>query len=258
MPPPVSLQRFASPRPRGPGPSLQRTAGAFVRPHLRRLSALGACTLSLVFGSCQRSASSEPSGTDRETLPACDPSLTPPAPRAAPPLPKPHSTEAATPEGFERASVAGVAPTERGHAIVLRAGKRALPVYVGETEGLSIQLRLAGERFHRPLTHDLMDALLKELGGSIESVRVERFEDNVFYSVVVLAHDDQRHELDSRTSDAIALALGHQVPIFVRSAVLDATSVALDSLLPLPSEPEDVEHEAPSDELRLEPGTISL
>ena len=105
-----------------------------------------------------------------------------------------------------------------------------------------------------------MDALLEELGGSIESVRVERFEDNVFYSVVVLAHQSQRHELDSRTSDAIALALGHQVPIFVRSAVLDATSVALDSLLPLtePSTPDGLEDERPSDELLLEPGTVAL
>jgi bifunctional DNase/RNase len=141
-----------------------------------------------------------------------------------------------TPEGFERASVVGVTSTERGHAIVLQAGQRALPIFVGESEGLSIQLRLSGEKFHRPLTHDLLDAALAELGGQIESVRVERYEEEIYYAVVVLRHDAERRELDSRTSDAIALALGHSVPIFVRTTVLDVSSVDLRGLLPLPAD----------------------
>lgn len=259
MTPLGSLPRTRSPRARQRTPSLASGAlVAFARRRLGKLIGLGACALLL--WDCQRSPSTEPSGSDQESSPSRGTFSPQPAPPLAPAPASPRPTEGATPEGFEQASVAGVAPTERGHAIVLRAGRRALPVYVGETEGLSIQLRLAGERFHRPLTHDLMDALLEELGGSIESVRVERFEDNVFYSVVVLAHQSQRHELDSRTSDAIALALGHQVPIFVRSAVLDATSVALDSLLPLtePSTPDGLEDERPSDELLLEPGTVAL
>lgn len=261
MIPPGSLPRTGSPRPRQRTPSPSGDAWtAFARRRLGKLVGLGACALALLLWGCQRSPSSEPSGADQESSPTRGTFPPRPAPPTASAPASPPATEEATPDGFELASVAGVAPTERGHAIVLRAGKRALPVFVGETEGLSIQLRLAGERFHRPLTHDLMDALLEELGGSIESVRVERFEDNVFYSVVVLAHQSQRHELDSRTSDAIALALGHQVPIFVRSAVLDATSVALDSLLPFtePSTPDGSDDEPPSDEPPLEPGTVAL
>lgn len=169
------------------------------------------------------------SSPTRGTLSFSEPTL-PPRPVSATGEPD------ATPDGFERASVVGVTSTERGHAIVLQAGRRALPIFVGESEGLSIQLRLSGEKFHRPLTHDLLDAALAELGGRIESVRVERYEEEIYYAVVVLQHDAERRELDSRTSDAIALALGHHVPIFVRTTVLDAGSVDLRGLLPLPTE----------------------
>ncbi len=135
-----------------------------------------------------------------------------------------------TPLGFERVDVAGVAPTAHGHAVVLATPDRALPIFVGETEGLAIELRLMGGHFHRPLTHDLVDAMLADLGGHIESVRVEREEGHIFYSVVVLLHEGRRSELDARTSDAIALALGNHVPIFVSRTILDAEGVHLDEL----------------------------
>lgn len=163
-----------------------------------------------------------------------------------------------TPAGFEKADVVGVAPTQHGHAIVLQAGERALPIFVGESEGLSIQLRLAGERFHRPLTHDLMDSVLAELGGTIASVRVERYEEEIFYSVVVLEHHAERLELDSRTSDAIALALGHNVPIFVRTSVLDRGSVDLRNLLPHSAEETKPSPRTQQTSDALEPGTVSL
>lgn len=167
-----------------------------------------------------------------------------------PRLVPPDATAPFTPAGFTRADVVGITPTERGHAIVLQAGGRALPIFVGESEGLSIQLRLQGERFHRPLTHDLMDAVLEELGGTIESVRVDRYEGQIFYSVIVLTHRTERHELDSRTSDAIALALGHKVPIFVRTSVLDSSSVDLKRLLP------DLGDEAPDPDTTPDPGAL--
>lgn len=223
---------------------------------------LALATLMLSLG-CERFGWSETTRADQESSPTRG-SLRPVQPvlPAAPRTVSRPPRESSTPEGFERASVVGITPTERGHAIVLQAGQRALPIYVGESEGLSIQLRLAGERFHRPLTHDLMDAVMEELGGTVESVRVERFEDDVFYSVVVLAYRTERHELDSRTSDAIALALGHQVPIFVRTSVLETTSVDLGSLLPTPGlpmpEPSGADGEPPSSEPPLDPDTVSL
>ncbi len=142
---------------------------------------------------------------------------------------KPDSTTKA-PAGFEPVEVAGVAGTGHGHAVVLASEEWALPIFVGESEGLSIELRLAGARFHRPLTHDLLDEMLEVLGGHIESVRVEREPNSVFRSVIVLGHDGKHSELDARTSDAIALALGSHVPIFVRSVMLQRDGVRIDEL----------------------------
>jgi bifunctional DNase/RNase len=134
------------------------------------------------------------------------------------------------PAGFEPVEVAGVAGTGHGHAVVLANQEWALPIFVGESEGLSIELRLSGARFHRPLTHDLLEAMLRELDGHIESVRVERDPHSVFRSVIVLSHGGRHSELDARTSDAIALALGSHVPIFVRSTMLQRDGVRLDEL----------------------------
>lgn len=157
---------------------------------------------------------------------------------------RPTSAKVEPPPGFERADVAGVAPTTRGHAVVLSSGDRALPIFVGQTEGLSIELRLMGGRFHRPLTHDLVDAMLADLGGRIESVRIEREQNAIYYSVVVLLHDGKRSELDARTSDAIALALGNGVPIFIARALLEQAGVRIDDLddegAPEPSAPSRV------------------
>lgn len=194
--------------------------------------------LLLAFAGCERPAfdADQESSPTQGSLEVLRPPL-PPAPRART---NTDVVDPSAPEGFLLASVVGVTDTERGQAIVLQAGQRALPIFVGESEGLSIQLRLSGERFHRPLTHDLMDTVLEELGGTIVSVRVDRYEEEIFYSVIVLEHETERRELDSRTSDAIALALGHRVPIYVRTSVLDSGSVDLRSLRP------DAEEPAPS------------
>jgi bifunctional DNase/RNase len=191
-------------------------------------------------GGCERTAPTEV--TIRGEPPCC-------------PKPEQKENAAATPPvGFEPVEVAGVAGTGHGHAVVLANQEWALPIFVGESEGLSIELRLSGARFHRPLTHDLMDAMLQELDGHIESVRVEREPNSVFRSVIVLRHQDTRRELDSRTSDAIALALGSHVPIFVRSTLLERDGVRIDELhrqergSPSPPSAESPESETPEPE----------
>lgn len=235
----------------GASPSTRRSLRAWTAASWGSLVGL---TVALTVLSCDRPHVA----ADQEALPT-EGSLQPDR-SALPAPPMPSAAEA--PDGFELADVVGVTATDRGHAIVLQAGQRALPIFVGESEGLSIQLRLSGERFHRPLTHDLMDAVLEELGGTIESVRVDRHEDEIFYSVVVLEHHTERRELDSRTSDAIALALGHDVPIFVRTSVLDTNSVDLRGLLPSPGPRDRRPQSRPAQEApgtpTLEPGTVAL
>jgi len=107
--------------------------------------------------------------------------------------------------------------------------RRALVVFIGETEALSIQLRLQGTRYKRPLTHDLVDNMLDHLGARVQSVRVDRLEDDIFYGVVVLKNGNRIHEFDSRTSDGIALALGSDAPLFVAGDVLDRAGIPLDA-----------------------------
>ncbi len=170
--------------------------------------------------------------------PAQKPEGTPPEEVTVPaPAPNGEKTEVPAPPGFERVDVVGIAPTEAGHAVVLTGAERALTIFVGETEGLSIQLRLGGQRFHRPLTHDLLDSVIASTGAKLESVRVDRFDDEIFHGVVVLKIRGKSTELDARSSDAIALAIGNEVPIFVRESVLERAGISLDLLPPYEEHP---------------------
>lgn len=150
------------------------------------------------------------------------------------PLANPSSTPTdptTPPAGFVRVRVGGVTPVGEGNAVLLVDDdkQRALVVFIGETEALSIQLRLQGTRYKRPLTHDLIDTMLDNLGARVQSVRVDRLEDDIFYGVVVLRSGNRIHEFDSRTSDGIALALGSDAPLFVASDVLDRAAIPLDA-----------------------------
>jgi bifunctional DNase/RNase len=148
-------------------------------------------------------------------------------PTGAAPLPRKRPT---TPKGFVEVSVKAVIPTTHGNAVMLvdQQARRALLVFLGETEALSIHLRLEGEQYKRPLTHDLFDDVLDGLSARVHSVRVDRLDGDVFFGVVTIEKDQTRRDYDSRTSDAIALALGNNAPIFVAREVLKRASVELD------------------------------
>jgi bifunctional DNase/RNase len=136
------------------------------------------------------------------------------------------------PAGFVESTVAGAASIGAGHAVLLVDGerRRAVPIFIGGTEGHSIELRLKGGKAPRPLTHDLFDSALAELGARVHSARVAKLEGGVYFGVLVLARDGRLEELDSRASDAVAMALGANVPIFVAARVLDQAGIPLDSL----------------------------
>ncbi len=158
----------------------------------------------------------------------------------APPAPSGHDVATApppaqpgpTPNGYLKMSVGGVAPTSAGEAVLLvdALSNVAIPIFVGGTEALSIQMRLEKREFVRPLTHDLYDATIKKLGGTVESVRVDRLQNNTYYGTIVLRTTASRIELDARPSDAIALALGSHAPIHVARPVVDQAGIKLDQL----------------------------
>ena len=156
--------------------------------------------------------------------------------KKAPPSPSPPAGSASvsageTPSGYVVAHVAGVTHLPSGGDVVLlveSGKKRAIPIFIGGTEALSIQLRVEKKTYKRPLTHDLLDTSVSKLGGRIESVRVDKIVDGIFYGTVVLVNGQSRFELDARPSDAIALALGNEAPIQVAASVFERAGVELD------------------------------
>lgn len=99
-------------------------------------------------------------------------------------------------------------------------GSRLVPIWIGTSEGSSIAMVLQGEKFHRPLTHDLMVNVLKGLGAEVEKIVISDLRDNAYYAVIVLRQAGKTLEVDSRPSDAIALAVRTNSPIFIDEKVL--------------------------------------
>jgi bifunctional DNase/RNase len=134
------------------------------------------------------------------------------------------------PAGYKRMAVGGIAPTEHGSAVVLAddSAKTGLLIFVGGSEALSIALRLEHKKYERPLTHDLLDNVLKKLGGDVVSVRVDRLEDDVFYGSVLIHRDGRLFEVDARPSDALALAIGNSAPVYVSENVIKQAGIDIE------------------------------
>ena len=97
---------------------------------------------------------------------------------------------------------------------------RLVPIWIGVNEGNAIALEMQGEKFPRPLTHDLMVDMIEALGGEIEKVVVSDLRDNSYFAVIHVKHGDQVLEIDARPSDSLALAVRVNCPIFVDEVVL--------------------------------------
>lgn len=104
-------------------------------------------------------------------------------------------------------------------------GSRLIPIWIGISEGASIALVLEGEKFKRPLTHDLAVNLIKALGGSLEKIIISDLKENAYYATLILKLGEKSLEIDSRPSDAIALAVRTSAPIFVEEKVLELCPV---------------------------------
>lgn len=131
------------------------------------------------------------------------------------------------------------------------SGERYLPIWIGEFEAHAIAMELQGVESPRPLPYDLMRSMLTQLGGSVEHVLINELSMDVFYARIVITMNGQTIELDSRPSDAIALAVRSGSTIFVDESVMDRAGVNLDD----DDAPLEVERSAPSaqSEQRSEP-----
>jgi hypothetical protein len=108
------------------------------------------------------------------------------------------------------------------YIIILKdgTGRKALPIWIGAAEGNSIALAMSNMKASRPLTHDLIAAIFDRLEIEVARVVVSDLIDNTFYASLYLLHGDQEFHIDSRPSDAIAVAIRVKAPIFVQDEVL--------------------------------------
>ena len=105
---------------------------------------------------------------------------------------------------------------------------RYLPIWIGPAEADAIAVRLQEVSVARPLTHDLLRSVIDSLGASIDYVIVNDLSNDTFFARIMLQIDGRVMEIDSRPSDAIALAVRVQVPIFADESVLEKAGVKLD------------------------------
>ncbi|NLJ86930.1 MAG: bifunctional nuclease family protein [Firmicutes bacterium] len=108
--------------------------------------------------------------------------------------------------------------------------KSFLPIMVGPAEASAIAMELEGVKPPRPLTHDLMRNFLQRLNAQVDRVIISELKDETYYGSIVLSTESGKIEVDARPSDAIALALRTQSPIFVAETVADQAMIVAGDL----------------------------
>ncbi len=105
-----------------------------------------------------------------------------------------------------------------------RNGKRSFPIVIGIVEIFAIDRRLKGIKPLRPMTHDLLDSIIQNLGAKIEKIVINDLRNHTFYAKIHLSSNGRSVKVDSRPSDAIALGVASNAPIYVADHVFDKTS----------------------------------
>jgi len=102
---------------------------------------------------------------------------------------------------------------------------RYLPIWIGPCEADAITVTLQEMEVSRPLTHDLLKNVIGEMGGEVEQIVISDLRNDVFYARIIMAVGGKRLEIDSRPSDALALAVRLHVPVYIEEAVMDKAAV---------------------------------
>jgi len=106
-----------------------------------------------------------------------------------------------------------------------KKGDKTLPIWIGLFEAQSIALAMENIKPPRPLTHDLAKSLIEKLKGKVDRVVINDLRHNTFYAKIMIRQNGEDIQVDSRPSDAIALALRLGVPIFIEEEVLDKVAI---------------------------------
>jgi len=109
-----------------------------------------------------------------------------------------------------------------------KTAERYLPIWIGHAEADAIAIKLQGAPISRPMTHDLLHSVIETLGASVEYIVVNDLKNDNFFAKIALRVDGHQIDIDSRPSDALALAVRVEVPIYVDESVMDKAGVLLD------------------------------
>ena len=101
------------------------------------------------------------------------------------------------------------------------AGERTFPIVIGSSEAFAIDRRLKGQPTPRPQTHELLSSVIEKMEGKLERILINDLQDHTFFARLVIRHQGKTIEVDSRPSDAIALGVANNVPIYVAEHVMD-------------------------------------
>ena len=127
-------------------------------------------------------------------------------------------------------------------------GDRYLPIWIGPFEADAITIELQGVEVARPLTHDLLKRMIETLGARVSHVIINDLQNDTYYARIILDVDGEEIEVDSRPSDAIALAVRTKGPVFVAEEVMDRASIVAEEGVEEVSEAEERRRPEPDDE----------
>lgn len=149
------------------------------------------------------------------------------------------------PADYSTGEIVGVFAVPRGAAVMLGSANEqaVLPIFIDPSQAMAIELGLEDETFERPLTHDLVDNILGKVDAEIGKIQVDALREGTFYATIFLITADDVIEVDARPSDALALAVKDDVPLYVADQVMEQAGMGEDDLDELPpadpGEPED-------------------
>ncbi len=121
-------------------------------------------------------------------------------------------------------------------------GNKFLPIWIGHPEAAAILMKLQGASTPRPMTHDLVADMLEQLDAQVTRITVTELKDNTFYASITVAQNGSEIEIDSRPSDAIALAVRAEAPIYANERVIEESAIEFEG--------EEVNEEEIVDEFR--------
>jgi len=151
---------------------------------------------------------------------------------------------------FVEAEVWTVAQTEQGNVVLVRpkGSDLAVPIFIGQLETQSILIGLGRVEVPRPLTHDLVLSLLVNLGASLARIEINELSEGTFFARLVVSRDGAESLVDSRPSDAIALAVRTGCPVYIAESVVDEAGISVNL----------VSDRGPSGLVELDPERIGL